>query len=37
MLIVQLAKVKGGESEWFKIDNGAGVYHAPLAVQCIYG
>ena len=30
--------VKGGESEWFRIDSRMRrVYHIPLAVQCIYG
>ena len=31
-------KEKGAESEQFRIDSGGktGVYHVPLAVQCIY-
>ena len=28
-------RVKGGENEQFRID--IGVYHVPLAFQCIYG
>ena len=28
-------RVKGGESKRFRIDSG--VYHVPLALQCIYG
>ena len=32
-------RVKGDESEQFRIDKGGktGVYHVPLAIQCIYG
>ena len=31
-------RVKGGESECFRITSGeTGVYHTPLALQCIYG
>ena len=30
-------RVKGGESDQFRIDNGVRrVYHVPLAFQCIY-
>ena len=31
-------RVKGGERECFRINSGeTGVYHIPLALQCIYG
>ena len=34
---IACAKVKGSECECFRIDSGeTGVYHVPLALQCIY-
>ena len=30
-------RVKGGESEWFRIDSGVRrLHHVPVAFQCIY-